>query len=50
VPKVLQTQDLGYEIASNADTPQGQAQAMAALIAQVAAAAAPLVRAAQTMH
>jgi uncharacterized lipoprotein YmbA len=49
-PKVLQTQDIGYEIAANADTPQGQAQAMATLISQVAAAAAPLVRAAQTMR
>jgi uncharacterized lipoprotein YmbA len=50
LPKVLQSQELGYEIAANADTPQGQAQAMAALIAQVAAATAPLVRAAQAMH
>jgi uncharacterized lipoprotein YmbA len=49
-PKVLQTQESGYEIAASADTPQGQAQAMASLIAQVAAATAPLVRAAQAMH
>jgi uncharacterized lipoprotein YmbA len=49
LPKVLQSQELGYEIAANADTAQGQAQAMASLIAQVAAATAPLVRAAQAM-
>ena len=47
VPKVLQTQELAYDIPASADTAQGQAQAMAALIRQVAAAAAPLVTAAK---
>ena len=46
-PKLLQVQETSYEIAATADTAQAQAQAMAALIGQVAAAAAPLVRAAQ---
>ena len=47
VPKMLQTQEIAYEVPSPADTPQGQAQAIATLIQHVAAAAAPLVRAAQ---
>jgi uncharacterized lipoprotein YmbA len=46
-PKVLQLQEISYDIPSTADTAQGQAQAIAALIQQVAVAAAPLVRAAQ---
>lgn len=46
-PKVLATQALAYEIASEADTPQAQAQAMAQLIRQVAAAGAALIRAAK---
>ena len=46
-PKVLLTQALAYEIASSADTPQAQAQAMAQLIRQVAAAGAALIRAAK---
>jgi hypothetical protein len=48
-PKILQTQEISYDVPSTADTAQGQAQAIAALIQQVAAAAAPLVRAAQSM-
>jgi uncharacterized lipoprotein YmbA len=46
-PKILQTQEISYDVPSTADTAQGQAQAIAALIQQVAAAAAPLVRTAQ---
>jgi uncharacterized lipoprotein YmbA len=46
-PKTLQTQELAYELPASADTPQAQAQAMAALLQQVAASAAPLVRAAR---
>ena len=46
-PKALRTQELAYEIASNGDTAQAQAQAMAELIRQVAAAAAALIRAAK---
>lgn len=45
-PKVLATQAQAYEIASDADTPQAQAQAMAELIRKVAAASAALIRAA----
>ena len=47
VPRVLQTQELPYELAATADNAQAQAQLMAELIRQVALAAAPLVRAAQ---
>jgi uncharacterized lipoprotein YmbA len=43
-PRTLQTQELAYELPASADTPQAQAQAMAALIQQVAASAAQLVR------
>jgi uncharacterized lipoprotein YmbA len=43
-PKALQAQEVAYELPGHADTPQAQAQAMAMLIQQVAAAAAPLVR------
>jgi uncharacterized lipoprotein YmbA len=46
-PKTLQTQELAFELPASADTPQAQAQAMAALIQQVAASAAPLIRAAR---
>lgn len=46
-PKVLQTQELSYELNSSADTAQAQAQVMATLIRQVAAAAAPLIRSAR---
>jgi uncharacterized lipoprotein YmbA len=43
-PKVLQTLERDYAIPATADTAQAQAQAMATLIQQTAAAAAPLVR------
>ena len=46
-PKVLRTQELSYELNASADTAQAQAQVMATLIRQVAAAAAPLVRSAK---
>ena len=46
-PKVLRTQELSYELPASADTAQAQAQVMATLIQQVAAAAAPLVRSAR---
>lgn len=46
-PRTLQTQELAYELPASADTPQAQAQAMAALIQQVAASAAQLVRTAK---
>ena len=45
-PKPLQTQELAYDIPANADTAQAHAQTVATLIQQVAAAAAPLIRAA----
>ena len=44
-PRVLQTQEWSYEVAASADTAQGQAQAVAELIRQVATATATLVRA-----
>jgi uncharacterized lipoprotein YmbA len=43
-PRVLQTQEWSYELPANADTAQGQAQTVAELIRQVAAATAALVR------
>jgi uncharacterized lipoprotein YmbA len=42
--KVLDTKELSVEIASNADTAQGHAQAIATLIEKVAAEAAPMIR------
>jgi uncharacterized lipoprotein YmbA len=42
--KVLETRDLGADIASNADTPQGHAQTISTLIEKVAAEAATMVR------
>jgi uncharacterized lipoprotein YmbA len=42
--KVLATRDLGVDIPSNADTPQGHAQTISALIEKVAAEAATMVR------
>ncbi len=46
-PKVLRTAEAGFEIAAGADTAQAHAQAMAELVRQAAAAAAPLVRSAK---
>ena len=46
-PKVIQTQELAYDLPASADTAQAQAQTMATLIQQVAAATAPLIRTAQ---
>ena len=43
-PKVLQTQELAYELPAGADTAQAQAETIATLIQQVAAATAPMVR------
>ena len=43
-PRVLQTQEWSYELPASADTAQGQAQAVAELIRQVAAATATMVR------
>lgn len=45
-PRVLQAQESSYELPASADTAQGQAQAVAELIRQVAAASAAMVRAA----
>ena len=45
--KVLATRDLGVDIPSNADTPQGHAQTISTLIEKVAAEAATMVRAAK---
>jgi len=42
-PRVLQTQEWSYELPASADTAQGQAQAVAELIRQVATATATLV-------
>ena len=47
VPKVLQTQEVPYELAGAADSAQAHAQLVAELIRQVAAAAAPMVKSAQ---
>ncbi len=46
-PKVIQTQELTYDLPASADTAQAQAQTMATLIQQVASATAPLIRSAQ---
>ena len=46
-PKVIQTVELAYDLPASADTAQAQAQTMATLIQQVAAAAAPIIRAAR---
>ncbi len=46
-PEVLRTEEMTYQVPGDADTAQGQAQAMAKLIGQVSAAAAPMIRAAQ---
>lgn len=42
-PKILRSRELTYDLKSDADTPQAQAQVMADLIRQLAAAAAELV-------
>jgi uncharacterized lipoprotein YmbA len=47
VPKVLQTQELPYELTGTTDSAQAHAQLVAELIRQVAAAAAPMVKSAQ---
>ena len=46
-PRVLQTREWEYALPASADTAQAHAQAVTALIRQVAAATAPLVKAAQ---
>ena len=46
-PKVIQTQELAYDLPATADTAQAQAQTIATLLQQVAAATAPLIRTAQ---
>ena len=46
-PKVIQTQELAYDLTASADTAQAHAQTIATLIQQVAAATAPLIRSAQ---
>jgi uncharacterized lipoprotein YmbA len=46
-PKVLRTAEAGFDIAAGADTAQAQAQAMAELVRQAAALAAPLVQSAR---
>ena len=43
-PTVIQTQELAYDLPASADTAQAQAQTMATLIQQVAAATATLIR------
>ena len=43
-PKVIQTQELAYDLPASADTAQAQAQTIATLIQQVAQATAPLIR------
>lgn len=45
-PKVLRTAESSFDIAAEADTAQAQAQAMAELVRQAAAVAAPLVQSA----
>ena len=47
VPQVLQTQELPYELPGVADSAQAQAQAIAELIRQVSAVAAPMVKSAR---
>ena len=46
-PKVIQTQELAYDLPATADTAQAQAQTIATLLQQVAAATAPLIRTAK---
>ena len=46
-PRTLQTREWDYALPASADTAQAQAQAVTELIRQVAAATAPVVRAAQ---
>ena len=46
-PKVIQTQELAYDLPASADTAQAQAQTIATLLQQVAAATAPLIRTAR---
>ena len=46
-PKVIQTQELAYDLTASADTAQAHAQTIATLIQQVAAATAPLIRTAK---
>ena len=46
-PKVIQTQELAYDLPATADTAQAQAQTIATLLQQVAAATAPLIRTAR---
>ena len=46
-PKVIQTQELAFDLPATADTAQAHAQTIATLIQQVAAATAPLIRTAK---
>ena len=46
-PTVIQTQELAYDLPATADTAQAQAQTIATLLQQVAAATAPLSRSAK---
>ena len=46
-PTVIQTQELAYDLPATADTAQAQAQTIATLLQQVAAATAPLIRTAK---
>ena len=46
-PRTLQTREWDYALPASADTAQAQAQAVTELIRQVAAATAPIIRAAQ---
>ena len=46
-PTVIQTQELAYDLPATADTAQAQAQTIATLLQQVAAATAPLIRSAK---
>ena len=46
-PKVIQTQELAYDLPASADTAQAHAQTIATLIQQVAAATAPVIRTAK---
>ena len=46
-PKVIQTQELAFDLPATADTAQAHAQTIATLIQQVAAATAPIIRTAK---
>ena len=46
-PKVIQTQELAFDLPASADTAQAHAQTIATLIQQVANATAPLIRTAK---